>query len=64
MSSRVYLDSCAVIYLLEGEPELSLAMGALMKEEGAEAEFCVSDLTRLECRVAPLREQDTELLDL
>lgn len=23
MSSRVYLDSCVVIYLLEGQPELS-----------------------------------------
>jgi hypothetical protein len=31
VSPRIYLDSCALIYLLEGEPELSLAVGALMK---------------------------------
>lgn len=64
MSLRIYLDSCALIYLLEGEPELSLAVGALMKGAAAEAEFCVSDLTRLECRVGPLRAEDSELLNL
>lgn len=50
MSSRVYLDSCVVIYLLEGQPELSRAVEALVKQAAGEAEICVSDLTRLECR--------------
>lgn len=64
MTPRIYLDSCLLIYLLEGERELSEAVLARMKGAPAEAEFCVSDLTRLECRVGPLRRGDGELLAL
>jgi predicted nucleic acid-binding protein len=63
VSSRIYLDSCVVIYLLEGEVELSRAVEALIREAAAETELCVSDLTRLECRVAPIRRGDADLLE-
>jgi len=58
---RIYLDSCIVIYWLEGEPALANAISAKVAE-AAEAELCISDLVRLECRVGPLRSGDTELL--
>lgn len=56
MSSRIYLDSCVLIYLFEGERELSQVVHARVREAATEAELCVSDLTRLECRVGPLRQ--------
>ena len=58
---RIYLDTCVVIYWLEGEPALADAVSARMGE-AAGAEFCISDLVRLECRVGPLRSGDTGLL--
>ena len=64
MTSRIYLDSCVLIYLLEGERELSQEVQAMVKEAAAESELCVSDLTRLECRVGPIRQGDAALLEL
>ena len=53
---RVYLDSCILIYLLEGDEVLSGQVGqALLEVDAAGGEACYSDLTRLECRVGPLR---------
>lgn len=58
---RIYLDSCIVIYWLEGEPALANAISA--KVAGAVgAQLCISDLVRLECRIGPLRSGDAELL--
>ena len=63
MKRRVYLDSCVVIYLIEGEEVLSRAVrSALQSDFGFGIEACVSPLTRLECRVRPLREDQPELL--
>lgn len=61
--ARVYLDSCIVIYLLEGSPQLQQGIaGALEADEGRAPHIRVSDLTRLECRVGPLRRADHLLL--
>jgi uncharacterized protein len=61
--ARVYLDACIVIYLIQGPQELSTAiLQAMRPEEGEPAAVFASDLTRLECRVRPLREGDDELL--
>lgn len=60
--ARVYLDSCVVIYLIEGpEPASRTISTALQPEEGVPS-VIVSDLTRLECRVKPRRERNQELL--
>jgi len=54
---RVYLDSCIVIYLVEGAEEFrAAAQGAL--ESSRPEETCISDLVRLECRVGPIRRGD------
>lgn len=61
--ARVYLDSCVVIYLIQGPEDLSQAVrGALRPDEGHPPVVCVSDLTRLECRVWPIRHDDEPLL--
>jgi predicted nucleic acid-binding protein len=60
---KVYLDSCVVIYLIQGPAGLSRAILAeLQPSEGEPPLACVSDLTRLECRVWPLRQGDSGLL--
>lgn len=60
---KVYLDSCIVIYLIQGTEEVSQAIrSAIEPGEGDPPSICFSDLTRLECRVGPLRQGDGELL--
>jgi len=60
---RVYLDSCIVIYLHEGTADLQAAIrDRLLPPSGNRPILNVSDLTRLECRVRPLRQTDTSLL--
>jgi uncharacterized protein len=59
----IYLDSCVVIYYLERHPTLGPRVeAALFPADGARTIPVVSDLTRLECRVLPLRRQDQDLL--
>jgi predicted nucleic acid-binding protein len=61
--ARAYLDSCVVIYLIQGPEDLSQRVrGALQPAEAAVPATCVSELTRLECRVWPIREADEPLL--
>jgi predicted nucleic acid-binding protein len=63
MSMRAYLDSCIVIYLIEGERSLSESiMQRLLPTTGVPPSVVISDLTRLECRVKPPRDADTALL--
>ncbi len=58
-----YLDSCIVIYLIQGPDEFQQRVSARLSSGGAEPpDVCVSDLTRLECRVLPMRRSDTGLL--
>jgi predicted nucleic acid-binding protein len=56
---RVFLDSCVVIYLVESSSPLHEATRAAFSAAPSDAEFCTSDLVRLECRVGPLRTGDT-----
>ncbi|MCA9411044.1 MAG: hypothetical protein KC944_07520 [Candidatus Omnitrophica bacterium] len=61
---RAYLDSCILIYLIEGAPRIRESVRELMKTKMEEGfEFCFSDLTRLEARVGPLKSKDGRLLD-
>lgn len=63
MSKRIYLDSCIIIYLIEGSH--ALRMDLRKKLEGGWGmgdEFRISDLTRLEARVAPIRRKDRTAL--
>jgi predicted nucleic acid-binding protein len=59
---RVYLDSCIVIYLIEGAEELSRSIRSILAPTEAPPSGCVSELTRLECRVGPVRKGDAGLL--
>jgi predicted nucleic acid-binding protein len=59
----VYLDSCVVIYLIElAEPWHSQIRARLLPPTASASEICVSDLTRLECRVGPLARGDAQAL--
>lgn len=60
---RVYLDSCIVIYLVEGSAEIREQVSRLLlppKDPIPEVVF--TDLTRLECRVKPLAAGDSARL--
>lgn len=63
--TRLALDTSALIYLVEGSPgvrnQLAQRIGAaLASPRGA---VLASRLVRLECRVKPLRDGNTALLD-
>ena len=59
----VYCDSMILIYYLEHAGPFQLrAAGRLAALRSAGDEVVVSDLTRLECRVAPIRVGDTAML--
>lgn len=63
MPRRLYPDSCVLIYRLQCvEPWASAIAQALEPLENLH--FFVTDLTRLECRVLPLRQNDPDLLGL
>jgi len=61
----IYLDSCLIIYLIEG-PELPRHRTATQLAHALAhgVRPCVSDLCRLECRTKPLRHDDGHLLSL
>ncbi len=64
MPRQVYLDSCIVIYFIQGaDPVREAILQALRPPDEPEPLACISALTRLECRVWPLREGATELLE-
>ena len=62
----VFLDASAIIYLLEGDTRTRQAVRQVLREleqgDGPPA-LAVSSLSRLECRVRPLRESNTRVLD-
>ena len=61
---RAYLDSCVVIYLIQGPDNLSQTVrDALQPAKGTPPTVCISDLTRLECRVWPIKQHDPVLLN-
>ena len=57
---RVYLDAAPVIYAVEQVPGYGAAVDARLAAPGVAP--VTSGLTRLECRVKPLREGDGALL--
>lgn len=62
--SLLYLDSCIIIYLIEGEPFFHQgARKALAEMRFKGAQLAISRLSRLECRVMPKRKGNLGLLD-
>lgn len=60
---RAYVDSCIVIYLIEGADALRRWIRAALEPFRDDSPVaCFSDLTRLECQVGPIRAGDTALL--
>jgi len=60
---RAYLDACVAIYYVERHPTLyPRVKAALFRPGGEDVTPVFSDLTRMECRVLPLRRQDQQLL--
>lgn len=62
-----FLDASAVIYLLEGDAPARDAVRQVLRElergAGEPPVLAVSALSRLECRVRPLRESNRQALD-
>lgn len=59
----VYLDSMIVIYLIEGPAPFRTRATDRMRQLATDGDqAAVSDLTRLECRVKPIRSGDASLL--
>ena len=58
---RLYLDSAPIIYAVEQAPGFYAAVDRLLSR--ADLVLVASDLTRMECRVKPMREGNVELLD-
>jgi len=57
---RIYLDTAPVIYAVENVPLYAPVIDARLSVPGVV--LVVSDLTRLECRVKPMREGNAALL--
>jgi predicted nucleic acid-binding protein len=63
--SGIYLDSCIVIYLIEGpDPfrEVCYQVLATWKTGGVQL-LCFTDLTRLECRLLPMCKGQQQVLE-
>lgn len=59
--SRVYLDSCIVIYSVEVHPVYGQAVVEAINRS-ADRLFCISPLVELECLVHPLRNENAILV--
>lgn len=61
---RVYLDSCIVIYLIQASDSVRDEVSKALRGSAQDSvpQPFVSELTRLECRVWPLRKNETVLL--
>jgi predicted nucleic acid-binding protein len=61
---RLYLDACAIIYAIEGLPAFRGAVVAHIAQVEATASgvLTTSRLSRLECRLKPLRDRQADLL--
>jgi uncharacterized protein len=56
---KTYLDSCILIYRLEGAPEFAGPVAEAIRAATGVV-FCVTDLVRLECLVGPIRADDAD----
>ncbi|ETX05963.1 type II toxin-antitoxin system VapC family toxin [Candidatus Entotheonella palauensis] len=57
---RLYLDTAPIVYLLEQVPLYAEAVDRRVSSDGVIQ--VASDLTRLECRVKPMRDHNDSLL--
>lgn len=62
--SRIYLDACSIIYLVEAEsPFHAVVVRRLLKHQTDPASrLLTSRLSCLECRTRPVRDKDRRLL--
>jgi predicted nucleic acid-binding protein len=62
--SRIYLDASAIIYLVEAISPFHATIVARLLPYRSDPQSCIvtSRLSRLECRVQPLRNADDRLL--
>lgn len=61
---RLYLDANPIVYSIEGVPEFRLAaINWIERVEAAAGVVITSRLSRLECRVKPLRDGNRDLLE-
>lgn len=62
--NRLYLDACSIIYLVETASPFHKKVVARLLAHGADpdARLLTSRLSRLECRVRPLRDGNVALL--
>lgn len=61
--SKIYLDTCIVIYLIEKHPVFSAKIEPLIGGPNLGSLF-YSPLTKMECMVMPLRTKDQPLKEL
>ena len=57
---RAYLDSCMCMYMVEQPPGFGVAVREKIRAQ--HLSVCWTLLTRLECRIKPLKTQNIELL--
>ena len=60
----VFFDASALIYMIESRPPFGNRVRAALAELGAHADAAVSRLSWLECRIGPMRANDTALLSI
>ncbi|MGE5783422.1 MAG: type II toxin-antitoxin system VapC family toxin [Myxococcales bacterium] len=60
----LYLDACCFIYLVEGAPRWRRPLQQRIQSLPDDARVLTSQLTRLECRSKPLRDNDQTVLAL
>ena len=61
---KLFLDACAVIYMIESQQEQGRKTRLLVDEASkSNAQLVMSRLSLLECRVLPLKNKNAELLD-
>lgn len=60
--SRIYLDTCLVVYFVEEHPRYVSTLIKAM-ESRVTTLFCISPLVILECLVVPLRERNQFLIE-
>ncbi|MBK6536177.1 MAG: type II toxin-antitoxin system VapC family toxin [Deltaproteobacteria bacterium] len=62
--NRLYLDACAIIYLVEAVDPFHAHVARRLQLHGAggESDVVTSLLSRLECRTRPLRDNDEKLI--
>jgi len=59
--SKIYLDTCIVIYFVEKHTVYADKIDVLINSLSANDTLCFSPLVRLECFVKPLRTKDAKL---